>query len=287
MPNNKFLRYVEKKVQWTIKHYELFDRSQKIGVAVSGGKDSTAVLYILKKLGYDVEAITIDAKIGNYTSENVKNIKQVCKDLDVKLHVVDFRKEFGKGLCYLKSVMDSKGKRYSSCMLCGILKRYLINKYSKKYKFDILVTGHNLDDEAQAFMMNVFRNDIKLATRQGPIAGIVQEHGFVRRVKPLYFISESEVIRYTKIKGFPINYGICPCSVGAFRREHKNLLDEYEKKHPSVKYNIVKFHERMMSFMDMNKLTKRKVNYCSVCGEPASADICRTCKLFQELKIIN
>ncbi len=281
----KIVPYIEKKIRDSIRKYKLFTPKDKVGVAVSGGKDSTVCLYILKKLGYDVEAITIDARIGDYTKVNVDNIKKVCKENKIKLHIIDFRKEFGKSLCYIRSVLQSKGYKYSSCMICGILKRYLLNKYSKKLKFDALATGHNLDDEAQAFMMNVFRNDIKLATRQGPISGIKDSDSFVRRVKPLYLISEEEVIRYSKIKDFPVNYGICPCSVNAYRRGYKQILDEFEKKHPSVKYNILRFHERMKDLLDKEKVVTGTVNKCKYCGEPTASDTCNACKIFNELKI--
>jgi len=286
LPDSKFLQYIEKKVNDTIRKYKLFSREDKLAVAVSGGKDSTVCLYILKKLGYDVEAITIDAVIGKYTDENKKNIKKVCKDNDVKLHILSFREEFGMGLCYIQSLLKGKGHKYSSCMICGILKRYLLNKYSKKMKFDCLATGHNLDDEAQAFLMNILRNDVKLAVRQGPVSGIKQSKSFVKRIKPLYLISEEEATRYSKILKFPINYGICPCSVGAYRRKHKNFLDEYEKKHPSVKYNLVKMHERLMDLIDPEKLKTGEVNACTMCGEPAAKDMCNKCRIFKELKIL-
>lgn len=286
LSDSKFIEYIEKKVRDTIRKYKLFMKKDKVGVAVSGGKDSTICIYILKKLGYDVEAITIDARIGAYTQENVKNIKQVCKDNKIKLHIIDFRKEFGMSLCYIRSILKSKKINYSSCMICGILKRYLLNKYSKKLKFNALATGHNLDDESQAFMMNVFRNDINLATRQGPISGAKSSEHFVKRIKPIYYISEEEAIRYSKIKDFPVNYGICPCSVGAYRRQYKNILDEFEKKHPPVKYNIVRFQERMKKLMDLENTSKGEVKKCELCGEPAAKEICNACKIFSELKII-
>jgi uncharacterized protein (TIGR00269 family) len=277
LSDTRFLEYFERKVRKNIRQYKLFTKENKIGVAVSGGKDSTACLYVLKKLGYDVEAITIDAHIGCYTEENLKNIKEVCKKYKVKLHVVPFRDEFGSSLCRIRDILKEKGHDHSSCMICGILKRYLLNKYAKKLKFDYLATGHNLDDEAQAFIMNVFRNDAKLARRQGPKSKASE--GFVCRVKPLYWISEGEVIRYTKILKFPVNYGICPCSVDAYRREYLNILNNFEKKNPSLKYNILRFHESLTNQPEV----EGKVNVCK-CGEPCSQDECKACEILKILK---
>ncbi len=281
MNNMKFKQYFEKKVMQTIKKTNMFSFKDKIGAAVSGGKDSTVCLYILKKLGYDVQAITIDAAIGNYTKKNLENLKKVCDKYGIKLHVVEFRKEFGMSLCYIRSVLKEKGHEYSSCMLCGILKRYLLNKYARKLKFDYLATGHNLDDEAQAFVMNIIRNDLSRAQRQGPIPGVSKSKKFVRRVKPLYNMSEAEITRFSKLMKFPVNYGICPCSTAAFRRNFVNILDDLEKKFPDIKYNIIKFHENMLK--SMKKTKSEKVNSCEICGEPASGKICKTCTIFKDL----
>ena len=112
----KLTEHIEKKVRKTIRQYKLFNHKSKILMAVSGGKDSTVCVYLLKKLGYDVEAITIDASIGDYTETNLKNIKKVCKKYEIKLHVISFREEFGKSLCYMRDVLRTKGHKYSSCM---------------------------------------------------------------------------------------------------------------------------------------------------------------------------
>ena len=279
----KFIEYFERKIRKTIKDYKLFTPREKISVAVSGGKDSTACLYVLKKLGYDVQGITIDAHIGNYTRENLENIKSVCKKYDIPLNIVSFRSEFGMSLCYMKSVLNSKGHDYASCMLCGIMKRYLLNKYSRNLGFDVLATGHNMDDEAEAFMMNVFRNDVSRALRQGPISGVSKSDKFVRRVKPLYNILEAEVVRYSKLLKFPVNYGICPCSVGAYRRNFVNILTEFEKKHPSVKYNVLRFHESLKEKALKANEKPADMTFCKNCGEPSSKDQCQTCKILSEI----
>lgn len=282
MSSSKFVEYFERKVRKTIRQEELFSREDKIGVAVSGGKDSTVCLHILKNLGYNVEGITIDANIGNYTRKNLENLKEVCEKLDVKLHVISFREELGSSLCFMRSALKSKGYDHSSCKLCGILKRYLLNKYSKELGFDYLATGHNLDDEAQTFLMNAFRNDTKRVGRQGPKSGTTKSDSFVRRVKPLYFMMEEEVKRYSQILKFPVNYDICPCSTNAYRREFINMLNEFEERHPSVKYNIVKFQDYLAKNLPQQE--EIVVDTCIQCGEPASQEICKTCQIVNQLK---
>ena len=82
LKDEEFVKYFEKKVIDTIKKFELISPKDKVFVAVSGGKDSTAVLYILNKyFPKKVEAITINALIGNYSLENRKNIKEFCKSI--------------------------------------------------------------------------------------------------------------------------------------------------------------------------------------------------------------
>mgnify|MGYP006283998265 CR=1 FL=1 len=270
----QFKEYFEKKVRNTIRKYNLFTKKDRIAVAVSGGKDSTSCLYILSKLGYNIEAITIDHGIGDYARININNLTNFCKAHKIKLHAYSFREEFGKSLPAIRKILKSKGHDYSYCMLCGILKRYLLNKHAREY--DFVATGHNLDDEAQAFLMNVFRNDFRLAARQGPMPGTSNSGRFVQRVKPLYLLSEAETKRYSKIMKFPVNYNSCPYSSDAFRRDFRKILDETEKKNPSVKYNIIRFQETMTENMVMKKVN---INICERCGEPASKKICNTCRI--------
>jgi len=280
LSDKKFREYFDKKVRSTIRKYKLLTKKDRIVVAVSGGKDSTVCLYLLKKLGYNIEALTIDPCIKDYSDINIKNLEKFCNKYDIKLNMISFRQEFGFSIMEIKKKLKSKGYEYSSCMLCGILRRYLINKYSKG--FDYVATGHNLDDEAQSFIMNVFRNDIRLAERQGPKPGLFNKGMFVQRVKPLYMMLEEEVKRYSKSMKFPVSYGICPVSGGAYRREFTGMLDEFEKKYPSVKYNIIRFQESMSA--RIKPIEVEEVNKCESCGEPASGRICNTCRILGELK---
>lgn len=282
-----FADYFEKKIHRTIKKFNLFSKNDKIGVAASGGKDSTVCLYVLKKLGYNVEAIIIDAMIGSYTNKNLEKLRETCKKYNIRLHELSFKNEFGMPLSYIKKLADRKGLKYSSCFICGVLRRYLLNKYAKQKGFDCICTGHNLDDEAQAFMMNIFRNDLGLALRQGPISGVGSSKEFVKRAKPLYLCSEKETTAYSKLVRLPVNYADCPYREGAYRKEYADMLDKFEKKFPSTKYNIIQFFLRTIYKMKDSDLIVNKearVNICQYCAEPCAKQVCKKCEILLALR---
>ncbi len=285
--NVRFVSYIEKKVRDTIRTYSLCSKDSRIAVAVSGGKDSLACLFILHTLGYTVEAITINPGIGAYSEKNLLNLQQFCQTYTIPLHVLSYEHLLGYKLPELMHRLNSdKTKTYSSCMVCGILKRYYLNKFAREKNFTHIATGHNLDDEAQGFVMSVFRNDLDRALRQGPITGTTNTDGFVTRIKPLYKISEDEVIRYTTIRRFTIEYGSCPLSEGAYRKEYREMLDDFEKKYPHTKYNISSFQEsfkKQVLSIESKPNEDVSINRCQRCGEPTAHEICRVCLLVQDI----
>ncbi|MBN3037372.1 MAG: TIGR00269 family protein [Candidatus Diapherotrites archaeon] len=275
-----FSQYFEKKVSKTIKRFSLFGKGDVVGVAASGGKDSTACLHILKKLGYDVTALTVDAQIGSYTEENLVALRSFCESIAVPLHEISFKGEFGYSLNEVTSVLKSKGNSTSSCLVCGVLRRYLLNKLAKELGLDVVATGHTMDDEVQAFLMNIFRNDARLALRQGPVTGDSDASGFVKRVKPLYLCTEAETTAYSKLCGFHVKYERCPCSVDAYRRQFRDFLDGFEKRHPSVKHNIMSFYLDNVLPLKPPVASPGK---CVKCGEPASDSLCKRCEILSML----
>jgi len=280
-----FVKRIESKVEQTIKKFKLLSKKEKILVAASGGKDSTAALFILKKLGYNVFAVTIDVGIGSYSKKNVENLEKFCKKEKIKLYSTSIREAFGSSLCHMKSVLDSKGIKLNSCAVCGVLRRYLINRIAKQLKAKKLVTGHNLDDEAQSIMMNFFRNTLQFSARLGPVSGIISDRKFIPRVKPLYFIPEKEIAKYSKIMKFPVDYERCPCSSEVFRRFVGKKLDELEKENHDAKKNIVDYFMRILPKLKKKYSSKGKISYCERCGEPSKSNVCRACQIISSVKM--
>lgn len=280
-----FVRAFEQRVEQTIREHGLFSKTSTVLVAASGGKDSTALLMVLKNLGYTIGAVTVDARIGCYTEENLKNLRQFCEKIGVTLHEIDFKKEFGMALCHLRDRLHANGYDYKSCHVCGVLRRYLINKKAKELQPDAIATGHNLDDESQVIMMNLLRGTVEFAARLGPKSGLSEKsERFVQRVKPFYFTREADVVRYAKMMQLPVKYGMCPCSSDSYRREIRNIFGIFPDSE-QAKENIMRAFMSVLPQLKAHYAAQEKeLRECIACSEPASNELCNACGLLQKMK---
>jgi uncharacterized protein (TIGR00269 family) len=268
---------VEKKVLETIKSYKLMKKSDKVVVALSGGKDSTSVLYILKKAGYNVHGLMIDLYLGEWSEIHKRNMEKFCGGLNVPLTVVDLKAEIGQGICFVKAVLAKK-KGLTGCTVCGIVKRWILNRWAKKMGADVIVTGHNLDDEAQNVLMNFLKGNVMLGVRAGPATGYrkgLVAGGFAQRVKPLFFVPENEVRKYAEGKNFEILYDRCPCAFGTYRvetRDWMRVLSDDEK---------LKIVEGWLAKLENGnwKMENGEIMICERCGEPAAVNVCKFCDI--------
>lgn len=284
MPDDDFIKYFESKVRFVIDHFQLFKSNDRIFVAASGGKDSTVCLYLLKKFGYDIQALTIDVMIGKYTKDTLRCLQEFCGSHNIRLHVVSFREMFGYSLCYLQTALKGNGLDVSSCSTCSVLRRSLVNKNARSFGASLVVTGHNLDDECQQILMNLFRNTPVLMARMGPKPGIRRIEGFIPRVKPLYLATNAEVERYSRIMKFPVEYGECPCAKDAFRRNIKHWMNRLEKDDPMIKYHVIGRFLSALPSLREDHSGSGSPSVCSICGEPSSKQECQSCRILSFLK---
>ncbi|MBU2634531.1 MAG: TIGR00269 family protein [Nanoarchaeota archaeon] len=279
-----FLKYFEKKTFKTIKKYDLIEKNDKILVAISGGKDSLTVLNILNKLRerllFKIEALLIDEGIKNYRGITIIDAKNFCKKNNIKLTIVSFKKEF-------KYPLDSLIKKINlkPCTVCGVLRRYLLNKYSKKLKATKLVTGHNLDDEAQSILMNQFKHNIEISARLGPITGVISDKKFIKRIKPLYLLNEKETATYAYLNNFNSKYVECPYTIDSYRNEVRDMLNNFENKYPGTKHAIVNSFLDILPLLKDKYKTNKKIISCKKCKEPSSKEYCQACEILRMVGI--
>ena len=276
----QFIKKFESNIAKTVKKYNLIEKKDKVIVACSGGKDSTTVLYLLHKLGYNPQALFIDLGMGEWSDVNMENVKKFCKELGVKLHIITMKKETGCSMCYIKSVIQSKYK-LSQCIICGIIKRWILNKKARELGMTKIATGHNLDDEAQNVIMNWMKGNMKLSLNLGPKTGTISDKKFVLRIKPLYFTIEKDVENYSKLMNFSVQYKRCPCAYGTYRVDLRAILDKM-KNGREIKINIVNNFLKMLPNMRNLLRADNELKYCRVCGEPARQDTCNRCKLMEK-----
>jgi uncharacterized protein (TIGR00269 family) len=248
-------------------------KKEKILVALSGGKDSAVTCYFLKNFGYNIEGFHINLGMGEYSNKCLKAVEKLCAQLEIKLNVYDIKKEMGSSMCYLRSKIQSQ-KNLKNCAICGVIKKWIMNKEARKLKADKIATGHNLDDETQTFLMNIFKGSIELSSNSGAISKNISDKKFVSRIKPLFYIPEEEVRKYSKKKKLPVIYEKCPCALDSYRIQVRKFVDTLSDKD---KENIIKNFETL--FKKLKKKKNTEINYCEICGEPARNKICKMCQL--------
>lgn len=277
-----FLKYVEKKVRKTLRVYKLIDKKDEIAVAVSGGKDSLTVIDLLSSIyktnkNIKIKALMIDEGIQGYRDQCITPTKKFCKERNISLEIVSYKKEFGFDL-------DEVIKGRKPCSVCGVLRRNLLNTYAKKLQVKKLATGHNLDDEAQTIIMNQFRKNVLASARLGPMTGIEDHEAFVRRIKPLYFLTEKEIMTYAFVKGIVREFNECPYNKESYRNQVREMLNNFEELYPGTKHSIVSSFLEMLPALQTQEKGKGKIKQCIQCGQPSSQQQCQKCQVLQQLK---
>ena len=265
-----FIEYFERKVRRTIERYKLLKPDEKILVVISGGKDSAVTAYVLKKLGYNIECLHINLGIGKYSEESEAYAKRQCELIGAKLHIVRVKELLGAGIGELKT-------RRPTCSYCGITKRYIFNKFAYENGFDAIATGHNLDDEVSFIFSNIMHWNTDYLGKQGPL--LPGEGRFVKKVKPLYELTEREVVYYALALGLEYIIHECPYARGATTIEYKEILNAMEEKKPGTKINFIKGFLRKKHLFE-RELKEAPLGECKVCGMPAQGEKCSFCRVW-------
>ncbi len=274
MEIEKKLKKFRFKVLGIIKKYKLLNKEDKIVVGVSGGKDSLAVLDVLKDLDFKVTAfhIYLGIKKENFSQHSLTKIINFCKEKKISLYVTNLEK-LGK------NIENYKGNR-SKCAFCGLVKRYLLTKFARDFNFSAIVTGHHLDDEVVFILSNLLNLNFEYLVRQGPL---VKGKNLPKKVKPFYEVKEEEILEYCKWKRIDYITQKCPLAYNATHYFYKNLLNKIEEKKPGFKKNLIKNFLKKKNFL----IDKEEIKKCRICGLPTNNEICSFCRSFNLKKEIN
>ncbi|MEN8173307.1 MAG: ATP-binding protein [Chloroflexota bacterium] len=282
-----FLAWIPEQTQRFIDKYSMFSTSDKILVAVSGGKDSLALWDILSLLGYKADGLYIGLGIDgdvNYAIESLYYCQRFAKEHNLNLITVDIEEEHGISIPQIaKKIQRGKDK---PCSICGITKRHTMNRIAREQNYDVLATGHNLDDEAATLFGNTLHWQAQYLRRQNPVLA-ASESGLARKVKPLFRFYEREMAAYALLRGISYIYEECPFSAGAKSLFHKQLLNQLEYEQPGAKlqFYLTFLNAKETGIFTPSKQKPAELNICKSCGQPTSApELCSFCRIFDSMQ---
>ena len=236
------VRDVEDRVRRTIRDYRLIRPGDRLAIALSGGKDSTALLHLLSKISREfgevtLAAITVDEGIAGYREATLRVAREMAAGLGVEHRIVSFAETAGSTL----DGMVAAGGDHP-CALCGVHRRKALLGAAEGMDATTIATGHNLNDEAQTVLMNCLRGDLPGFTRS-PVREPAGPG--IRRIKPLFRIPEKEVALYGMLTGIFHELPECPYAGTALRSEVRRMVDRLENLRPGTLGRIVRGQEEL------------------------------------------
>jgi uncharacterized protein (TIGR00269 family) len=186
------------------------------------------------------------------------------------LRVVDLERDYGFDI----PTAGARGSR-STCAVCGLSKRYVFNRAALEGGFDVVATGHNLDDEAATLLGNTLRWDTGSIARQGP--ALPARQGMVRKVKPLFRVSELETAAYAFLRGIDYVVEECPLVAGNTQLRYKEAMNAIESGSPGTKAQF------FLGYLDRGKpLFETQdvvpLSACERCAQPTPSRFCAFCR---------
>jgi len=269
-----FLDMCRRQVTRAIADFDMLTTADRALVAVSGGKDSLAVWDMLGDLGYTADGLYVGLGIGDYSDVSAEYARAFASERGLKLIEISLRDDYGYDV-----PTATAATRRVPCSACGLSKRHLFDKAAIDGGYTVLVTGHNLDDEAAVLYGNTLRWELEYLARQLPV--LPARDGFPKKVKPLVRLSERETAAWCVLRGIDYLVEECPIAEGNKHLGFKAALNAIEAESPGTKTAFyLNFVERVAPLLAGHALPDDKaLQPCVRCGSPTTGELCAFCHL--------
>jgi tRNA(Ile)-lysidine synthase TilS/MesJ len=221
-------------VRRCVQDYNMISEGDRIGVGVSGGKDSVALLAFLAELRkfndkkFDVEAITIDMGLGMDYSP----IAHLCDELDVKYNLI--HTEIGP-------IIFDHRKEKNPCSMCAKMRRGALNQAILERGMNKLALGHHYDDAVETFMMSLIYEG-RISCFQ-PVTDL--DRTGIIQIRPMLYIHEKTIDSFVMRNDLPVITNRCPVDKYTKREEIKKLIYDLSSTYPDLKERIFGAMQRL------------------------------------------
>jgi uncharacterized protein (TIGR00269 family) len=271
-----FFRHCREQVARAIEAFDMIRPGERVLVAVSGGKDSLALWDLLLDAGVAADGLYLGLGIADYSESSGRYARDFAARRQARLIEIDLPTQFGYDI-----PTGAAAARRAPCSACGLSKRHLFNQAALDGGYDVVATGHNLDDEAAVLFGNVLRWDLAYLGRQYPV--LPGSHGFARKVKPLIRLGEREMAAYCVLRNIDYIVEECPMAEGNRHLGYKAALNDIEATSPGSKAAFYfGFLEKVAALVQPAADEERTgLHPCPGCGSPTVSEICAFCRLVE------
>ncbi|NGX56898.1 MAG: tRNA 2-thiocytidine biosynthesis protein TtcA [Candidatus Anoxychlamydiales bacterium] len=222
--NSKNSKKIESKIRKALYEFEMLKDINSLAIALSGGKDSLTLLYMLSKIignGFDnikLIAIHIDGSFSCGANVSKKYLSDICKSLNVE---------------FVTQTLDIPYDKLN-CYSCSRDRRRLIFDISKKNDCSTIAFGHHRDDNIQTLLLNLFH--------KAEFASMMPKIKFKKIsstiIRPLIFVEEQEIITFAKVNNFLKTTCQCPFGNSTNRKKIDKIINQIEFDFPNIRNNL-------------------------------------------------
>jgi tRNA(Ile)-lysidine synthase TilS/MesJ len=225
--NEHFMKKIMSLVGRGINRYGLIGAGDRVAVALSGGKDSLALLetLVLRKkrlpIDYHLSAVHVELAEGLYETDR-GYLEEFCAGLDVSLVIKKI------------SLGPEPHRDGPPCLICSKKRRGELFTAARELDCSKLALGHHRDDALETLLLNmVFNGATSSMPPKLPLFG-----GTLEIIRPLILLSEADLTRYASLRGFPDQKKQCPYSGDTRRDEMKKIIARFEDLNPRARTSL-------------------------------------------------
>ncbi len=223
-PWKKVGRRIESMTRKAMYESELVKGCKKVGIALSGGKDSLTMLYMLHAISgrgfhdYDLVAFHVSGDFSCGAGVDGGYLRAICDQLGVKL-------------CMRESKQTLETL---SCYPCSRERRKFLFEMAMEEEVDTVAFGHHRDDSIQTFLMNLLQK----GEAAGNLPKVPMQRYGIDIIRPLIHVPEADIRVFAEQQGFARITCQCPVGQHSQRRRVEELIREMEDSFPNARVNL-------------------------------------------------
>jgi tRNA(Ile)-lysidine synthase TilS/MesJ len=218
------------KVGKAIGDFGLIQEGDRIAVGLSGGKDSSTLLYVLAGLQkyspvkFHLQGIFLD--LGFTEEIDSSPLQEFCSTLEVPLHIE--RTSIGK-------ILFTERQETNPCSLCSKMRNGALHNIGKSYGCNKVALGHHLDDAIESLLLSMFY--------EGRIRSFLPitylDRKDITMIRPMVYVKEEWIRQGLQEFGIPVLNNPCPVNGATKRQEVKEIIAYLEKINPDIKNKLL------------------------------------------------